>query len=42
VINEHGWTKEAMDKAVKLDSFLKESQRLMGVDHRERFEIFTL
>lgn len=28
VIEEHGWTKAAMQKMHKIDSFLKESQRL--------------
>lgn len=28
VIGEHGWTKAAMQKLHKIDSFLKESQRL--------------
>ncbi|KAF9067172.1 cytochrome P450 [Rhodocollybia butyracea] len=30
-IEELGWTKDAMSKMVKLDSFLKETQRLSGV-----------
>jgi len=31
VVKEEGWTKEAMNKMIKLDSFLKESQRLKGL-----------
>ncbi|KAJ7578344.1 cytochrome P450 [Mycena floridula] len=31
VVKEHGWTKSAIGKMVKLDSFLKESQRLTGL-----------
>jgi cytochrome P450 len=31
VTAEHGWTKQAMDHLIKMDSFLKESQRLMGL-----------
>ncbi|OSX67132.1 hypothetical protein POSPLADRAFT_1051287 [Postia placenta MAD-698-R-SB12] len=31
VIQEHGWTKNAIDKMWKLDSFMRESQRLGGI-----------
>jgi hypothetical protein len=31
VVEELGWTKAAMSKMVKLDSFMKEAQRLSGV-----------
>ncbi|KAJ7589645.1 cytochrome P450 [Mycena floridula] len=31
IVDEYGWTKSAMGKMVKLDSFLKESQRMTGV-----------
>ena len=31
VVSVHGWTKDAMVRMVKLDSFLKESSRLQGV-----------
>jgi hypothetical protein len=31
VIEEHGWTKAAMQKMRKIDSFLKESQRVNGL-----------
>ena len=28
LITEHGWSKDGLDSMVKLDSFLKETQRL--------------
>ncbi|TFK21838.1 cytochrome P450 [Coprinopsis marcescibilis] len=31
VVKEHGWTKEGLDKMIKIDSFIKESQRLHPV-----------
>jgi len=31
IVQEEGWTKEAMQQLVRVDSFLKESQRLYGV-----------
>ncbi|CCL98069.1 uncharacterized protein FIBRA_00063 [Fibroporia radiculosa] len=31
IIKEHGWTKGAMGKMCKLDSFMRESQRLDGI-----------
>ncbi|KAJ7599417.1 cytochrome P450 [Mycena floridula] len=31
VINEHGWTRTALGKMIKMDSFLKESQRMTGI-----------
>ncbi|KZT39039.1 cytochrome P450 [Sistotremastrum suecicum HHB10207 ss-3] len=31
VTREQGWTKEALGKCMKLDSFMKESQRLIGL-----------
>lgn len=31
VIQEHGWTKNAIDKVWKLDSFMRESQCLGGI-----------
>ncbi|OSX67133.1 hypothetical protein POSPLADRAFT_1051288 [Postia placenta MAD-698-R-SB12] len=30
-IKEHGWTKDAIEKMWKLDSFMRESQRLSGI-----------
>jgi hypothetical protein len=30
-VEEHGWTKAALDYMPKLDSFVKESQRFNGV-----------
>lgn len=33
VIAEEGWTKVAMTKMHKLDSFFKESQRYNGISH---------
>jgi hypothetical protein len=33
VIGNHGWTKEAMGRLWKLDSFMKESSRLAGVSN---------
>jgi hypothetical protein len=30
IISNHGWTKEAMGRMWKLDSFIKESSRLAG------------
>ena len=35
VVAEYGWTKVAMGRMRKLDSFLKESQRLKGFNHRK-------
>ena len=32
-VAEEGWTKAAMDKMHKIDSFLREVQRLDGVDN---------
>lgn len=37
VVAKYGWTKKAMDKLVKMDSFLKEAQRLTGVDACKHF-----
>ena len=31
VLGEEGWSKAAMQKLIKLDSFLRESQRLNGI-----------
>lgn len=31
VVAAHGWTKEAMGRMLKLDSFMKESSRLAGI-----------
>jgi hypothetical protein len=31
VIREEGWTKAGMDKMYKIDSFLRETQRLDGI-----------
>ncbi|KXN84575.1 Ent-kaurene oxidase [Leucoagaricus sp. SymC.cos] len=46
IINEHGWTKSALHKLRKIDSFLKESHRLNSVSHylmvRETLQDFTL
>ncbi|KAH9834047.1 cytochrome P450 [Rhodofomes roseus] len=33
VIRDHGWTKVAMSKMWKLDSFMRESQRFNGITH---------
>ena len=33
VIGSHGWTKEAMGRMWKFDSFMKESSRLAGVSN---------
>jgi len=35
VISDYGWNKVAMQKMRKLDSFLKESERLLGSGARE-------
>ncbi|TFK21848.1 cytochrome P450 [Coprinopsis marcescibilis] len=32
VVREHGWSKEAVDKMAKLDSFIRESQRLHAIN----------
>jgi hypothetical protein len=32
IVQTEGWTKEAIDKMRKLDSFVKETQRLHGGD----------
>ena len=37
VVAEYGWTKVAMGRMRKLDSFLKESQRVRGVSYRKPF-----
>ena len=34
VVNEHGWSKTSMGKMRKLDSLLKESQRMTGLGSR--------
>jgi len=34
VVAEEGWTKAAMDKLHKIDSFLKETQRIDGLTTR--------
>ena len=34
VIEEDGWTKKAMNKLRKIDSFIKESHRLTGISTR--------
>ena len=39
VIHEDGWTKIAMTKMWKLDSFMKESQRFNGIGLSEHFHI---
>jgi flavorubredoxin len=31
MVGSYGWTKEAMNRMRKLDSFLKESSRLRGI-----------
>jgi len=36
-IATHGWTKEAIDAMRKLDSFIKEDQRLTGIAAGEYF-----
>lgn len=35
VVKEHGWNKIAVGKMWKLDSFMRESQRLNGITHSE-------
>ena len=32
-VAEEGWTKAAMDKMYKIDSFLRETQRVDDIDH---------
>lgn len=39
VTEEHGWTKLAMDKLIRMDSFLKEAQRMVGLGSREFTDI---
>jgi hypothetical protein len=34
VIKEEGWTKAGVDKMYKMDSFLRETQRLDGISTR--------
>jgi len=31
IVQEEGWTKAAIDRMIKVDSFLRESQRLNGL-----------
>jgi Cytochrome P450 len=40
VVKELGWTKEALDRMLKIDSFLKESQRLNGLGNRAYHSVF--
>lgn len=35
VVKEHGWSKITMGKMRKLDSFMRESQRVNGITHSE-------
>lgn len=35
VVRDNGWTKEAMDKLYKVDSFIKETQRVKGMSSGE-------
>jgi hypothetical protein len=35
VVNQHGWTKAALSKMRKVDSFLKESARFEGISASE-------
>jgi hypothetical protein len=39
---DDGWSKAAMGKCVKLDSFLRESQRFNGVSASQSFPIIKL
>lgn len=34
IVGEDGWTKNAMQKLKKLDSFMRESQRMNGISNR--------
>jgi len=38
-IRQHGWSKEAMDKMHKVDSFIKESQRLHTLANGESYRV---
>jgi hypothetical protein len=38
---EDGWSKAAMGKCVKLDSFLRESQRFNGVSASQSFPVLN-
>jgi len=35
IVKEEGWTKAAIDRMIKVDSFLRESQRVNGMATRE-------
>ena len=34
IVKEDGWTKTALDRMIKVDSFLRESQRVNGMTSR--------
>ena len=37
IIQREGWTKSAVDQMYKIDSFIKESQRLHPIGHCQSF-----
>jgi hypothetical protein len=39
VIREEGWTKAGVDKMYKIDSFLKETQRVDGISLRPLYSL---
>jgi hypothetical protein len=41
-VDDYGWTKKAIDKLVKMDSYLKETQRVIGVDTSKSRLLFVL
>lgn len=39
IVNEEGWTKKSMQKMRKVDSFMKETQRMYGLGAREYLHV---
>ena len=42
VVSAEGWSKDAIDKMHKVDSFLKECQRFYSIASSEYFYLFVL
>ncbi len=42
IVREYGWTKGGLDQVKKVDSFLRESQRLKPVKNGEHLEQYTV
>lgn len=41
IVSTEGWSKASVDKMLKLDSFLKETQRVNGIDGCERHTLIS-